>query len=73
MAFWHRQKADEQRPPPEDCLECKLIGSGAMFSLAGYFFWQARAMKASPSPSHLHFTAAMGAGFAAAGLLRLLA
>ena len=33
----------------EDCLECKLVGSGAMFSLSGYFFYLSRSPRFSSS------------------------
>ena len=60
----------EARPPPEDCLECRLIGSGAMFSFSGLFLWQNRTFK--PSHSQFRFNALLSACFAAAGIARLL-
>jgi len=59
----------------EDCLECKLVGSGAMFSLSGYFFYLSRSPRfSSSSTSGLRsFNGVMCAAFAAAGVARLFA
>jgi hypothetical protein len=62
----------EEAPPPpvEDCLECKLVGSGTMFALSGYFVYlNHTATKPNMSSPRLNFV--MTACFAAAGFARL--
>ena len=62
------------RPPPEDCLECKLIGSGTMLSISGYFVYLNNSSHAAKfGPNSIRFNTLMAAGFAAAAVARLLA
>ncbi len=65
--------APTQRQPKPDCLECRLIGTGSMLSLSGWFFYHARGIRTSRNPTHAYFKAALGLSFAAAGLARWLA
>ena len=60
----------EEGEVPHDCLECRLIGSGAMLSLSGWFFYHSQGMARAVNPTHLRFNAAMGVGFACAGVYR---
>jgi hypothetical protein len=61
------------RPEPEDCLECKVIGSGAMFSLSGYFVYLRSSRISSATAGIRSFNGAMSLAFAAAGVARLFA
>ena len=71
--LWNkRPPPGEEAPPPpvEDCLECKLVGSGTMFALSGYFVYlNHTATKPNMSSPRLNFV--MTACFAAAGVARL--
>ena len=71
--LWNkRPPPGEEAPPPpvEDCLECKLVGSGTMFALSGYFVYlNHTATKPNLSSPRLNFV--MAACFAAAGVARL--
>ena len=58
-------------PPPrevQDCLECRMIGTGSMLAFSGWFFYHARGLRTSRNPSHHYFNAALGTCFAAAGV-----
>jgi hypothetical protein len=57
---------------PNDCLECRLIGSGSMLAISAYFLVQLKAMKPTVSQSHRRFHAGLSAVFAMAGIARLL-
>ena len=64
------------RSAPPDCLECRLVGTGSMLALSGWFFYHARGLGTRarrPSPSHLYFNAALGVLFAGAGVARWMA
>jgi hypothetical protein len=71
--LWNkRPPPGEEAPPPpvEDCLECKLVGSGTMFALSGYVaYLNHTATKPNLSSPRLNFV--MAACFAAAGVARL--
>ena len=56
----------------QDCLECRLIGSGSMAAIATYFFFHWKTLPRSADPTHRRFHAVLGTVFAAAGLARLL-
>jgi hypothetical protein len=69
---------DERRPaaapPPQaspDCMECRLIGSGAMLGLSGWFFYHAQGVRTARTPAH-YFNAALGVCFAGAAVARWL-
>lgn len=52
-----------------DCLECRMIGTGAMLSFSGYFAYLAHGVK----PTAVHerrFSLLCSVGFAAAGAYR---
>ena len=55
--------------PPADCLECRLIGTGAMLGISGYFAYLSRGL-ASASATERRFSAFMSVGFALAGATR---
>ena len=55
-----------------DCLQCRLIGTGAMFSVSAYFAYFATGSNAAWK-SHRNFSACMSLGFALAGIARFLA
>ena len=59
--------------PPEDCLECTMIGSGAMFSLAGYMLWQSRSLEKKAELSQIRFLRVLSVAFVGAGVLRVIA
>ena len=65
-----RRSADE---PPADCLECKLVGTGAMLGLSGYFAYLTNQLPANAGVGHRRFNIVMCVGFAAAGVMRFLA
>ena len=69
--LWNkRPPTGEEAPPVEDCLECKLVGSGTMFALSGYFVYlNLTATKPNLSSPRLNFV--MAACFAAAGVARV--
>lgn len=77
MAPWRRTEdvvSAGRLAEPEDCMECKLIGSGAMFGLSGYFGYLARGAQFAGTTAGLRsFNAAMSVAFAAAGLARFFA
>ena len=53
-----------------DCLECKLVGSGAMFALSGYFVYLNHTAT-KPNLSSPRLNLVMAACFAAAGVARV--
>ena len=57
----------------EDCFECCMIGSGAMFSLSGYMLWQSHSLRKSAELSQIRFLRVLSVSFAAAGVVRVLA
>mmetsp|Transcript_48045 Transcript_48045/g.118936 ORF Transcript_48045/g.118936 Transcript_48045/m.118936 type:complete len:104 (-) Transcript_48045:326-637(-) len=71
MGLFSRRPA--QPEAVEDCLECTVIGSGAMFSLSGYMLWQTRSLVNRVERSHIRFLQALSATFAAFGVLRVIA
>ena len=75
--FFERARAppssEDLREPPADCLECRMVGSGAMASLSLYFFYHAQRTHTSAKPSHLRFNAALSVVFAAASVTRWFA
>ena len=52
-----------------DCLECRMIGTGAMLGISGYFAYLSRGL-ASASATERRFSAFMSVGFALAGATR---
>ena len=65
-------RSKDTAAPPEDCLECKLIGSGTMLALSGYFVYLNNTAPKN-SPISPRFNTFLAAGFAAAAVVRLLA
>ena len=63
--------APTQRQPKPDCLECRLIGTGSMLAISGYFAYLSRNAPALQTQSR--FTAALSVVFAAAGVARFFA
>ena len=63
--------APAQRQPKPDCLECRLIGTGSMLAISGYFAYLSRHAPALQTQSR--FTAALSVVFAAAGVARFFA
>ena len=63
--------ASTQRQPKPDCLECRLIGTGSMLAISGYFAYLSRHAPALQTQSR--FTAALSVVFAAAGVARFFA
>ena len=63
--------APAQRQPKPDCLECRLIGTGSMLAISGYFAYLSRNAPALQTQSR--FTAALSVVFAAAGVARFFA
>ena len=61
----------EESLTPEDCLECKLVGSGAMFALSGYFALL-NYTTTKPNLSSPRLNTVMAVCFAAAGVARVL-
>ena len=62
------------RPPDqeiEDCLECKLVGSGTMFALSGYFVYLNQTAT-KPNLSSPRLNTILAVCFAAAGVARVL-
>ena len=55
--------------PHEDCLECRMIGTGAMLGISGYFVYLSRGLKSSTQGDR-RFSAAMSVCFAMAGAYR---
>ena len=53
----------------EDCLECRLIGTGAMLGISGYFVYLSRGLTSSTMGDR-RFSAAMSVVFAMAGAAR---
>ncbi|KAL3897256.1 MAG: hypothetical protein SGPRY_013089, partial [Prymnesium sp.] len=53
--------------PLDDCLECTIIGSGAMFALSGYMLWGTRALAASTDKTQIRFLRGLSGTFAALG------
>ena len=66
-----RGSTHDNLEPVGDCLECRLIGTGAMLSFSAYFAYLTQSGAAWTS--HRKFSACMSIGFAAAGLFRFLA
>lgn len=57
-----------------DCLECRLIGTGAMLSVSAYFAYFASGKSGNAAwTSHRKFSTACSVAFALAGLARFLA
>ena len=56
-------------PYGRDCLECRMIGTGAMLGISGYFAYLSRRL-ASGATTERRFMAAMSIGFAVAGATR---
>ena len=68
--LWNkRPPPGEEASPVEDCLECKLVGSGTMFALSGYFVYLNRTAT-KPNLSSPRLNVVMAACFAAAGVAR---
>jgi len=60
-----------KQEPIEDCLECKLIGTGAMLSISGYFLYLARSAQFANAPSAVRsFNITMSVTFAFSALGR---
>eukprot|EP00038_Savillea_parva_P022344 m.37387 g.37387 ORF g.37387 m.37387 type:complete len:92 (-) comp5524_c0_seq2:2435-2710(-) len=57
--------------PPEDCLECKVIGVSAMMGLAGYVEYHRRKIPAIQRVSHV-FSATVSLGLLGIGVARAL-
>ena len=53
----------------QDCLECRMIGTGAMLGISGYFAYLARGVSTAPTNDR-RFTAAMSVVFATAAATR---
>ena len=62
-----RGRREEDAPP--DCLECRMIGTGAMLGISGYFAYLSRRL-ASGAVTERRFMTAMSVGFAIAGATR---
>ena len=62
---------EAERAPPHDCLECRMIGSGAMFSISAYFAYLSRGLQTA-SKNDRRFSAVMSVCFAVAGATRWL-
>ena len=71
--FRERPPRDADAPAPADCLECRLIGTGAMLGISGYFVYLARVGSSTAGSSHQRFSAAMAMCFAGAAVARWLA
>ncbi|KAJ1675336.1 hypothetical protein EV182_001472 [Spiromyces aspiralis] len=56
----------------EDCLPCKLVGSGALLGLAGYSLYQRSQLSARLYPTRRLGLMVFGIGLAGAGVYRLL-
>ena len=70
--LWNkRPPTGEEAPPVEDCLECKLVGSGTMFALSGYFVYLNLTATKQPNLSSPRLNFVMAACFAAAGVARV--
>ena len=65
--------APTQRQPKPDCLECRLIGTGSMLAISGYFAYLSQQKPTLPHPTHARFTAGLSVVFAAAGVARFFA
>ena len=68
MRWLHRRSSSDV---PSDCLECRLIGTGSMLAISGYFAYLSRHAPALQTQSR--FTAALSVVFAAAGVARFFA
>lgn len=69
--LWNkRPPPGEEASPVEDCLECKLVGSGTMFALSGYFVYLNRTAT-KPNLSSPRLNVVVAACFAAAGVARV--
>ena len=56
----------------EDCLQCRLIGSGAMAGLSAYFYSFYRMAPAQSSLAHRRAHAALSVAFATAAIARFV-
>lgn len=62
-------KGNADAPPvPHDCLECRLIGTGAMVTFSGYFAYLAHV--APVASTNRRFGIVCSIGFACAGIAR---
>ena len=68
--LWNKRPPPGEEPPVEDCLECKLVGSGSMFALSGYFVYLNHTAT-KPNLSSPRLNLVMAACFAAAGVARV--
>ena len=68
MADAARRAADDAADV-HDCLECRMIGTGAMLGISGYFVYLSRGFS-SASVGEKRFSAFMSVCFAAAGAAR---
>ena len=68
--LWNKRPPPGEEPPVEDCLECKLVGSGSMFALSGYFVYLNHTAT-KPNLSSPRLNLVMAACFAAAGIARV--
>ena len=55
---------------PTDCLECRMIGSGAMLCISGYFAYLSHSAMLKASTGERRFSAVMSVGFAIASATR---
>lgn len=57
----------------EDCMQCKLIGSGVMLSVGAYFFLLGAGFLGAPPGVHqMRFHTLVGAAFTSMGTYRLV-
>jgi hypothetical protein len=69
MSKWLNPRKPEQEI--EDCLECKLVGSGTMFALSGYFVYLNRTITKPNNLSSPRLNTVLAVCFAAAGVARI--
>jgi hypothetical protein len=71
-SLFSRRERKQDVEQAGDCLECRLIGTGAMLSVSAYFAYFATGANAAWT-SHRKFSAAMSVCFALAGVARFVA
>lgn len=57
----------------QDCLECRLIGTGALTALSGYFVYLTHTLPSTATVFHRRFNLSCSVGFALAAIARFLA
>ena len=69
--MWRRHGSNSD--VPADCLECRLIGTGSMLALSGYFVFLTQQLPKTATLFQRRFNVAMSFAFAAAGVARFFA